>query len=379
MSQYFLNKPSNTLEANATTNELLNSKSFDFHTNMKEYEATPLFELNNLADKLGVANIFVKDESFRFGLNAFKGLGTTYALQQIIKQNPEAKTFAAVTDGNHGRALAWACKRYGKHSVVFLPLGTSQNRIEALRNEGANVLKVNGNYQATLEHAEQVCKEQNWVLLQDVAWQGYEEVPATIMAGYLTHFIELEKDLHQTDKPNVDVIFLQVGSGSWAASAAWYYLNKYGTNRPKIVLVEPEESNGMLTSFIAGKLQKPTGKLNTIMNGLNSGVPSSTAFQILQATADAVITIDDKASMLAMKTLFNPLGSDEKIVAGESGAAGLAGLWVVLNNPKYAEVKQYLNINSGSRVLLFNTEGATDNDSFISIIENNTVGLMFEH
>jgi diaminopropionate ammonia-lyase len=371
MNHYYLHKASNKIIDNQTHNVLANSNSLEFHTSMKEYEKTPVFELPILAQNNKIGNIFIKDESFRFGLNAFKALGTTYAIQKILKENPTIKTFAAATDGNHGRALAWASKRLGKHSVVFLPIGTTTNRIEAIRNEGANILKVNGNYQATLAHAEKVSTEQDWALLQDVAWEGYEEIPDFVMAGYLTHFIEMEDSVHANDKPDIDIVFLQAGAGSWAASAVWYYLNRYGENRPKIVLVEPKESNGILTSFTNKKLSVPTGTLSTIMNGLNCGMPSLTAFEILQTGVDAVISIDDLACKEAVKQLFNPAGNDEKIVAGESGAAGLAGLLSVLNNPLYSEVKASIRVNKESKVLLFNTEGATDKDSFKSIMSDN--------
>jgi diaminopropionate ammonia-lyase len=368
MLKYFINTPSNTLAQNITSDILENSMPCAFHKSLSVYKSTPLHELSAFAKSMHVGNVYVKDEAFRFGLNAFKGLGASYAMYELLKKDSTIKTFCTATDGNHGRAVAWAAKRANKHSVVFVPKDATQNRIDAIKKEGANVLKVMGNYDEACAHALEVSEKEGWQLIQDTAWEGYETVPAYIMAGYLTHFIELENSLHTPDKPYVDIVFLQAGVGSWAASAVWYYLNKYGANRPKIVIVEPSQSNGILESFKKGKRSAPTGNFETIMAGLNCGIPSSTAWEILQNGVDAVISIDDNFTKQAMRKLYYPNPTDTKITSGESGAAGVAGFLAIMQDEQYFSLKHHLNINNNSKILFYSTEGATDADMFAEII-----------
>jgi diaminopropionate ammonia-lyase len=371
MNNFFINKPTNLLPKNCTTDILKNSSPLQFHKSLEAYKDTPLVSLPALAQSFSVGNIFIKDESHRFGLNAFKGLGASYAIHEMLKKNPLIKTFCTATDGNHGRAVAWSANRINKHSVVFVPRDASNYRIEAIKKEGANVLKVNGNYDDACAHAEAMSIKEGWQLMQDTAWDGYEEVPAYIMAGYLTHFIELECCLHETNSPEVDIVFLQAGVGSWAASAVWYYLNKYGANKPKLVVVEPTESDGILASFKNENRTAPEGNFETIMAGLNCGIPSSTAWEILQSGVNASMKIEDSCTMKAMRALYYPLQEDEQVIAGESGAAGLAGFMALMNDDKYATLKESLNINENTRILFFNTEGNTDPERFQKIIEKN--------
>jgi diaminopropionate ammonia-lyase len=371
MENYFINIPSNQIPQNLTTDILSNSNSVSFHKTIPLYKPTPLTTLPALAKHFGVQNILVKDESYRFGLNAFKGLGASFAINEILKKNPRIRTFCTATDGNHGRSVAWSSKRLKKHSVVYVPKNTSEARIDAIKKEGANVLKVNGNYDETCAHAKKVCDDESWQLMQDTAWEGYEEVPAYIMAGYLTHFIELEESLHSLPNPKIDVVFLQAGVGSWAASAIWYYLNRYGADRPKLVIVEPTASNGILTSFKKGYRSEPTGNLNTIMAGLNCGVPSTTAWEIIQNGVDASIAVSDSYAKDAMKILYNPTFGDQQIIAGESGVGGFAGFMALMLDKEYKNVKDSLGIKEDSNILFFSTEGATDPNSFSEIVGEN--------
>jgi diaminopropionate ammonia-lyase len=369
MHTFFINNPTNKISESLTTSILKNSNAFCFHKSLSAYKNTPLTQLHSLAKKFGVANIFVKDESFRFGLNAFKALGASYAIHKILKKKPQVKTFCTATDGNHGRAVAWAANRLHKHAVVFVPKNTTDYRIDAIKKEGANVLKVNGSYEETCAHAEEVSIAEGWQLVQDIAWDGYEEIPAEIMAGYLTHFKELEDTIHTETQAKVDIVFLQAGVGSWAASAVWYYLDRYGANRPKLVIVEPSASNGIFTSFKQGSLSQPTGNLDTIMAGLNCGIPSSTAWEIIKNGVDAAITIDDTFAIQAMKALYYPSANDSKIISGESGAGGLAGFMAMVQESKYDVLKTTLGINENTNILFFCTEGATDLDNFNAIIK----------
>ncbi|MGB5554330.1 MAG: pyridoxal-phosphate dependent enzyme, partial [Flavobacteriaceae bacterium] len=285
--EYFINDPLNKLVPSPTTDILGQGSAIEYHRSLEVYKPTPLVKLPNLAKQYGVANIYVKDESHRFGLGAFKGLGATYAIHKLLEKRSDIETFCTATDGNHGRAVAWASKIANKKCVVFVPRDTTESRIEAIKNEGATVIKIDGNYDETCAHAEKLSIEEDWQLVQDTAWENYEEIPAQIMAGYVTEFQELEDSLNGLPKPKVDFVFLQAGVGSWAASGIWYYLNRYGSNRPKIVIVEPWEADGILASFKVGKRINPTGNLQTAMAGLNCGIPSLSAWEIIKTGADA--------------------------------------------------------------------------------------------
>jgi|TARA_B110000444_G_scaffold41669_1_gene37705 diaminopropionate ammonia-lyase len=370
MSDFFLNNPNNTLDDNFTNKILKNSNSFFFHQSLKEYNKSSLVELSGLSKFLKISNLYIKDESTRFGLNAFKVLGASYAVNQILINDPSVSVFCTATDGNHGRALAWSAEKYNKKCVVFVPKSTSDLRIDAISKHGATVKKLDLNYENTCKYAFDISKKMNWELVQDTSWNNYELIPAYIMSGYLTHLIEMENEINKLNKPNFDIVFLQCGVGSWAASCIWYYLNRYKKNRPKIILVEPDESCGVFESFKSGKRVSPRGSLNTIMAGLNCGIPSKSAWSIIKNGCDGVIKIVDNEVMSSMRLLYNPDKKDFQIISGESGAAGLAGLIKCLNDKKANDLKKHIGLNQKSRILLFNTEGDTDRDSFIKIIKN---------
>lgn len=367
-ADFYLHQPSNQLPETLTTAVLEGSDARSFHQSLEVYQPTPLWPLPGLAGHYGVGQIWVKDEAHRFGLKAFKGLGPSYAIHEILKKNPDIQVFCTATDGNHGRAVAWAARQAGKEAVVFVPEDTTRPRIAAIEQEGARVEKLDKNYDQTCAHAREMSQREGWQLVQDTAWEGYERIPALIMAGYLTHFQELESHLHTLPKPAVDLVFLQAGVGSWAASAVWYYLKRYGANMPKLVVVEPAGSDGILASFKQGKRTEPTGNLHTMMAGLNCGVPSSSAWEILQSGADAVIRIEDSYAARAMRELYHPQAADPRIEAGESGAAGLGGFIALMHDSRYEGLKSILKIDAKTRVLFYNTEGATDPQNFQKIV-----------
>jgi diaminopropionate ammonia-lyase len=367
MNDFFINKPNNIVASNLTTHILSNNKALDYHKTLSVYESTPLISLPNLADKFGVGSVHVKDESHRFGLNAFKGLGASYAIFKILEQR-NVDTFCTATDGNHGRAVAWASKIAQKKAVIFVPKDTTESRMKAIENEGATVIKIDGNYDETCNFAEKTSRKEGWQLVQDTAWENYEDIPAQIMAGYTTHFQELEQSLHSPLVPKVDLVFLQAGVGSWAAAAVWYYLNRYGNNRPKIVIVEPRQADGILSSFKAGKRVNPVCTFKTIMAGLNCGIPSSSAWDIIKNGADVSIKVSDKYAKKAIREFYYPNKNDEKIIAGESGAGGLAGFIALMTLDKMETLRNTLGISSESNILFYNTEGATDPANFKKIV-----------
>lgn len=367
-SLFYINPSEKKLPENLTNSILRSSDSLSFHKSLNNYKPTPLVELKELAKQLGVGQIFIKDESHRFGLNAFKGLGASYAIHKILEKNPEIETFCTATDGNHGRAVAWSAKLFKKNSYVFVPVDTTAARIEAIRKEGAIVEKINGNYEATCAYARKMSEENGWTLVQDTATEDYEEIPAHIKAGYLTHFQELENTIHKLPEPGMDIVFLQSGVGSWPAAAAWYYTKRYGLKSPKLVIVEPVEAAGMLASFKKGERCSPAGNFKTMMAGLNCGIPSYAAWDILKTTADASIAIEDRFMEATIKILNSPVGKDPQVISGESGAGGFAGFLAIVTDERFTEVKNYLGINSNSRILCYSTEGATDPENFKKII-----------
>ena len=371
--KYYENSPNNFIENNCTNSILQKHHALKFHSSLPEYKPTPLIQLTNLSKKYNVGNIYLKDESHRFGLNAFKALGASYAMHHTLEKDPTIKTFCTATDGNHGRAVAWSSKKFGKKSVVFVPADTTAIRINAIEKEGAQVIQINGNYDEACQQAEESSKANNWTLIQDTAWEGYTEIPALIMSGYLTMFEELEEqNLHTSIEPEIDIVFLQAGVGSMAAAGIYYYLTKYSDKRPKIIIVEPDAADGVLYSFKNNKLSTSHGNSNTIMSGLNCETPSLGAWDLLKSGTNYAIKINDKYAKQAIRELYFPTGSDKQIISGESGAAGLAGFLAIMNGNEFESIKDTLEINENTSILFISTEGDTDKQVFGSIVNDKT-------
>jgi diaminopropionate ammonia-lyase len=368
MSDYFLQTPSDHIEVSSTTQILEFSDSLLFHQTIPSYSKSSLITLEGLAEKLNLGSIHLKNESERFGLNAFKGLGASYAIYKILEENPKIVGFCTATDGNHGRAVAWASRMAGKKAEIYMPIGTAEQRVQAIRNEGANVIVTDVHYDETCLLAAEAIIKNGLILVQDTAWDTYEEIPAWIMAGYLTQLKEMEDSINTLPNPGVDIVFLQVGVGSWAAAVAWYYVNRYGKNRPKLVLVESKEADGFQESFKQGHRTVPIGNFETIMAGLNCGIPSTSAWEILKNSIDVCVRIDDQYAEKAIRSLYLENGSDPQIIGGESGVSGLAGLMAILEEENMIEVIEHLGLNITSRILVFLTEGATDQVNFDKII-----------
>ena len=367
-TSFIIHKASDVITENASTREMSGDNAFLFHKSLSHYQPTPCLQLKALAEKSGVGEIYVKDESKRFGLNAFKGLGAVYAIHQVLKKNPDITTFCTATDGNHGKAVAWGASLFGKKSVVYVPEDTTTHRMKAIEAEGAIVEKVNGDYDFACAHAEKNSIRNKWQLVQDMAWEGYEEIPSWIMAGYMTLFREMENDIHILPEPLPDIVFMQAGVGSFAASGVYYYLKRYGKKRPAIVVVEPLQADAIFSSLKEGKLTTSKGNARTIMAGLNCGTPSTTAWDIIKNGIDVSLKVPDSYAAQAMRLLYYPGGDDPRIISGESGAAGLVGFLAIMHEKKLEPVKDFLKLNASTRILFINTEGDTDKDVFQKII-----------
>ncbi len=350
-----------------------------FHCQVPGYGPTPLKSLPELAEKCGVKTLLVKDESPRFGLNAFKGLGGIYVVAQaagkLLGLEPEQITFpelkkpeyqvalhqmifATATDGNHGKGVAWAAGLLGCPAKVFMPKGSSPRRAQAIRDAGqAEVTITQWNYDDTVNYVNQCAEKNGWVLVQDTSWGGYEQVPKWIMQGYTTMAQEAAEQL--TEMPTH--IFLQAGVGAMAGAVTGYYRARYGENCPKIVLVEPYGAACIYESMEAGDGQPHTAKGNgeTIMAGLNCGSPCTVAWDILRDYGSYALECGDDAAKLGMRTLRR-FG----IVSGESGASGIGAFLELAKSP---EQKAKLGISPDAKILFFSTEGNTDPESYEAI------------
>jgi diaminopropionate ammonia-lyase len=351
-----------------------------FHQTLPNYKPTPLARLDNLAGYLGVDAIRVKDESYRCGLNAFKVLGASFALcshlDRQLNLDPEKVDFnllrsgkfkdllpdltcITATDGNHGRAVAWAARQLGCRAVVYMPKGTTSARLESIRDLGAEAGIIDGNYDDAVQLAADRARENNWLLLQDTAGLGYEDIPIRVMQGYLTMFEEAFEQLGGTLPTHV---FIQCGVGSLAGSLQAYLVEKFGEQRPLLTIVEPTRAACYYQSIIAGDGNPHTvqGDLNTIMAGLACGEPNIISWRILRDFADCFVACPDEVTAQGMRVLGNPLQGDDRVISGESGAVTLGLLVRIQRTPDLMPLKQALNITPASIILLFSTEGDTD-------------------
>ena len=364
-------------------------KSFNFHRSFPEYKETPLANLAALAKELGVAAIYVKDESYRFGLNAFKVLGGSYAIGNYIAKklgagieelpydrltSPEIKekigqiTFVTATDGNHGRGIAWTANRLGQKAVVYMPKGSARERLRNIQALGVDASITELNYDAAVRLAKEKAEKFGWVLVQDTSWDGYEEIPGWIMEGYTTMAAETTRQL-KNEKPTH--IFLQAGVGAMSGAICGYFASLYGNEeRPIITVVEPDQANCIYRTAKAndGTLHFVTGDMNSIMAGLCCGEPCSIGWNVLKDHADHFISMPDPVAAKGMRILGNPLNGDPRVVSGESGAATLGFVAEVLSNPDLVDLKNELQLNQDSRILCFSTEGDTDRENYRRIV-----------
>lgn len=329
-----------------------------FHRSMASYQETPLHSLNALARTLRVKGIHVKDESQRFGLNAFKGLGVSYALHRILEADPRASyTFVSCTDGNHGKALAWQARDLGHQAVIFMPKGCEERRVQAIEQYHAQVIVTDMNYDDTVRHAAQYAKVHDAYLVQDTALPGYNRIPNDIVLGYSTMVREALEQMEE----NPTHVFLQAGVGSMAGGVVWYLQHRYPEMLPFIGIMEADTVACIYESVRQNHPVSIGGEPYTAMAGLNCGEANPATFPLLKALAEAFITCPDAITFKGMARAASPVGEDASFSSGESGAVGLGLIEELLTNPLYAEDKKLLKLNTDSVILLFNTEGVLEN------------------
>jgi len=370
-----------------TRNE--SEKALSFHKGFPQYTETPLASLQAMADMLSVKGIFVKDESFRFGLNAFKVLGGSYAIARHIAELTNSDisemtydrlisselrddigqvTFFTATDGNHGRGVAWAANKLRQKSVVFMPVGSAEARLENIRAEGAEASIIDGNYDDAVRlAASESAKIPGSVVVQDTAWEGYEKIPGWIMQGYGTMALEADNQLRRYGVRPTH-IFVQAGVGSLAGAVTGYFKDVYGDLCPSITVVEAKAANCLYRSAKANAYKTVGGNLQTIMAGLACGEPNTISWEILKNHVEYFASCPDWVAAKGIRLLGNPLYGDARIISGESGAVGMGLLAALSLDEENTELRNHLGLDENSVVLLFNTEGNTDPQIYREVV-----------
>ena len=364
------------------------AKARFFHSSFPQYSITPLDQLSGMAAYLGLGGLFVKNEAHRFGLNAFKVLGGSFAMARYIagalgrdvsetdyayltgeelKKDFGQAVFFTATDGNHGRGVAWAAGKLGQKAVVHMPKGTAKSRFDNIAKEGAQVTIEEVNYDDCVRMAAaEAARTEHGVVIQDTAWEGYEEIPSWIMQGYGTMAAEAAEQM--AGRPTH--VFVQAGVGSLAGAAAGFFANLFPDNPPRFVVIEAQNADCHYRGALAGdgELRAVGGDLKTIMAGLACGEPNPISWDILRNHADAFLSCPDWVSARGMRMLAAPVRRDPAVCSGESGAVGMGVISAVMEDDAYKDLRSALGLDRSSQVLLFSTEGDTDPDHYRKIV-----------
>ena len=359
---------------------------------------TPLQKLSSLASYLGVKNIFCKDESYRFGLNAFKVLGGSYAMgcyiakelgrdisdlpynvlsSDRLREEFGQATFFTATDGNHGRGVAWAASRLGQKAVVRMPKGTTKTRFDNIAKEGATVTIEECNYDDCVRMATaEAAKTEHGIIVQDTAWDGYEEIPSWIMQGYGTMVMEADQQLKEQGAERPTHVFVQAGVGSLAGAVVGYFAHKYKENPPVMVVCEAAAADCLYRSAEkkTGELVNVTGDLQTIMAGLACGEGNTIGWDILRNHVTVFASCPDWMSAKATRIYANPLEGDPHIVSGESGSVPLGLCYTALHDKDAEDLKKALKLDESSNILVISTEGDTDPVRYREIVWDGLYG-----
>lgn len=369
------------------------AKARAFHESFPQYEKTPLRSLKHLADFLALGGVYIKDESYRFGLNAFKVLGGSYAMgcyiaqqtgrdisemtydvltsEELKKEFGQAVFFTA-TDGNHGRGVAWAANKLGQKSVVYMPKGSSKIRLNNILKENAKAsIQDNMNYDDCVRlAASEAAKTEHGVVVQDTAWEGYEDIPAWIMQGYGTMAMEASEQLKEEGVDRPTHVFVQAGVGSLAGAVQGYFANLYPGNCPTTVIMEANQADCLYKSAAAGdgKPHAVYGDMQTIMAGLACGEPNTISWEILKNHSSYFVSCPDWVSAKGMRILGAPLKGDPQVISGESGAVGIGLISTLMTDPCYKDLRDAIGLDKNSKVLFFSTEGDTDPEQYKKIV-----------
>ena len=374
------------------------TKANEFHKSFPQYSVTPLQKLSALASYLGVKGIYCKDESYRFGLNAFKVLGGSYAMGRYIakelgrdisqlpynvlssdklREEFGQATFFTATDGNHGRGVAWAAKRLGQKAVVRMPKGTTKTRFDNIAKEGAEVTIEEVNYDDCVRMAAaEAAKTEHGIIVQDTAWAGYEEIPSWIMQGYGTLVLEADKQLKENGVDRPTHVFVQAGVGSLAGAVVGYFAHKYKENPPVMVVCEASAADCLYRSAVQadGNLVNVTGDLQTIMAGLACGEGNTIGWDILKNYVTVFASCPDWMSAKATRIYANPLENDPHIISGESGSVPLGLAYTALHDEDAKDLKEALKLDENSNILVISTEGDTDPVRYREIVWDGLYG-----
>ena len=354
---------------NFSKNDILNilpkndiDEAYKTISGWNNYSPTRLIFLNKLSKILNLNKIFYKDESKRFNLKSFKALGGAYAVEKITKGNKNT-IISTATAGNHGRSVAWGSKKLGLKCKIFISEYVSEFRAKVMKSFGADVIRVKGNYDNSLKECIKQSHQNNWQIVQDVAWQDYKLVPKLTMAGYSVMMKEISE---QIDSQQISHVILQAGVGGMAA-AMIAGIARYLDNVPKIIVVEPENAACVLESIKVGKIKKISIKKESLMGGMSCDEVSLTPWEILKSSVNHCVTISDDYIAKTVKSLANCEFSDEKIIGGECSTPGIISLVSLCNN---LETKKEINLNKNSNVLLFGCEGDADEELYLKLLNS---------
>ena len=359
----FIDNKNYSFDKNQILSSLSKKEIDDAYSSISKWEGyapTPLISLNKLSKELSLKNIYYKDESKRFNLKSFKALGGAYAVEKVTQGNKDI-TVATATAGNHGRSVAWGARRLGLKCKIFISEFVSDARGQAMADLGADVIKVKGNYEKSLIECIKQSTENNWQIVQDVAWKNYMVVPKYTMAGYTVMMKEI---VDQIKNEEITHIILQAGVGGMAGAMV-AGISRYLDNIPVTLVVEPDSAACVMESIKTGRIEKIDIKRESLMGGMSCGEVSLVPWEILKNSVKHCISLPDDDIAKTMKLLENSNFSEEKIIAGENSAPGVISL---ITSCEDQNIKENLHLDEKSNVLVIGCEGDTDKEMYKKLI-----------